>query len=211
MNKKLKIASLVAIVAVFSVFSVKPAVALDLGKDLGKAMGNAVKSVEKSTGKSADKLAADALKSATKALEPKGPIKGVRIVDVPSEYETFFAMLFAGNLENSIDACMPAWLYAEYNGSPNAVDSVMNGSVVTYTPCDSKKRMISVIFQKTKDENNSSGAGFTYVKGTGIDGCKSKAAMPTFVLTDKQILSFKDFVKNEDCNAVLDNKSKSKK
>jgi len=213
MNKKVKIATLVAFTAAFSVFSVKPAVALDLGK----AMSGAMKSVEKSTGKSADKLAADAVKAATKAIEPKGPMKTVRVTDVPSEYETYYAMLFAGNLENQLDGCMPAWLYIEYNGQPNIIDSVMNGSVETYTPCDSKKRMISVIFSKTKDENNSTGAGFTYVKGTGIDGCKSKTAMPTFVLAENQTYSFKDFVKNEDCNAALDkksekdNKSKSKK
>jgi len=213
MNKKVKIATLVAFAATFSVFSVKPAVALDLGK----AMGGAMKSVEKSTGKSADKLAADVLKAAAKAIEPKGPIKAVRITDIPSEFETNYAMLFAGNLENTLDNCMPAWLYIEYNGQPNVIDSVMNGNVTTYTPCDSKKRMISVIFSKTKDENNSSGSGFTYVGGSGLDACKSKTTMPTYVVTDKQTLSFKDFVKNEDCNAALDKgekdkgKSKSKK
>jgi len=207
MNKKVKIATLVAFTVAFSVFSVKPALALDFGK----ALGGAIKSAEKATGKSADKLAEDALKAVNKIGEPKGPLKTIRIVDIPSEYETYYAMIFAGNLENSIDACMPAWLYIEYNGQPNVIDSVMNGNVAAYTPCDSKKRMISVIFNKTKDENNSTGAGFTYVKGTGIDGCKSKAAMPTFVLTENQTFSFKDFVKNEDCNAVLDNKSKSKK
>ena len=207
-----KIATLVAFTAAFSVFSVKPAMALDLGK----AMGGAMKSVEKSTGKSVDKLAEDAVKAVNKIAEPKGPIKMVRVVDIPSEYETHFAMLVAGNIENSIDGCLPAWSYVQYNGLPDLIDSVMNGSVATYTPCDSKKRLISIIFSKTKDENNSSAAGFTYVKGTGLDGCKSKVTIPTFVLAEKQTFSFKDFVKNEDCNAVLDkgekdNKSKSKK
>ncbi|MCL1956069.1 MAG: hypothetical protein FWF63_01980 [Fibromonadales bacterium] len=211
MNKKVKIATLVAFTLAFSVFSVKPAAALDLGK----AMGGAMKSAEKATGKSADKLAEDALKAAAKIAEPKGPLKRVRVVDIPSEYETNYAMLFAGNLENSTDACMPAWLYLEWNGQPGVIDSVMNGAVDTYTPCDNKKRLISVIFSKTKDEDNSKGAGFTYVGSSGLNACKSKATMITAVVTAGQTLSFKEFVKNEDCNAALDkaekDKSKSKK
>ncbi|MDR2581862.1 MAG: hypothetical protein LBC75_00090 [Fibromonadaceae bacterium] len=208
MNKKVKIATLVAFTVAFSVFSVKPAAA---PPGLGKVMGDAIKSAEKATGKSADKLAEDALKAANKIAEPKGPIKEVRIVDIPSEYETNFASLVAGNLENSIDGCLPAWSYLQYNGQPDMIDSVMNGSVAAYAPCDNKKRLISIIFTKTKDENNSKGAGFTYAKGVGLDGCKSKATMPTYVLAEKQTFSFKDFIKNEDCNAVADKAEKDKK
>jgi len=201
MNKKVKIASLVAIAAAFSVFSVKPAAALDLNKAVGGAL--------KSTGKAMEEV----MKASDKFSEAKGPLKYVEISDLPSEYDGYYAQIMAPMIDNPLDVCLPPYLTLGYRAdgnTPAMIDSVKAGELTVRIPCDDKKRMINLLLTKTKDENNS-GAGFTYVKGSGINGCKSKATMPTYKLSEKQTFSFKDFVKNEDCNAALDNKSKSKK
>jgi hypothetical protein len=206
MNKKVKIATLVACAAAFSVFSVKPAVALDLGK----AMGGAIKSVEKSTGKSAENITKDALKATTKLIEPKGPMKYIQIINVPSEYEGYYAQIMAASVENPMDACMPAYLTAGYYDQ-GIVDSVEAGKVVVHTPCDDKKRLITLTLSKTKDENNTAAAGFIYAKDSGIDACKSKVTMPAYVLSEKPTFHFTDFIKNEDCKAVADAATKKSK
>ena len=204
MNKNVKTATLVAFTAAFSVFSVKPALALDLGKAMGGAM--------KSTGKAVNEV----MKASDKLTEAKGPLKYIDISDVPSEYNGYYAQMMATVIDNPLDVCMPPYLTPGYRAEDEntipMVDSVKAGELTVRIPCDDKKRMLSLILSKTKNENNTSTAGFTYAKGTGLDGCKSKATMPTYKLSEKQKFSFKDFVKNEDCNAVLDKeKSKSKK
>jgi len=200
MNKMAKMATLVAFTAVFSVFSVKPAVALDLGK----TMGGAIKSVEKS----ADK----AVKTAVNAMEPKGPIKVIQITGIPSEYESFYAQVIAVVPETSTDICMPSWLTLK----DNLIDTVEAGKVKTYTPCDDKKRLITLTLTKTKDENNTSGVGFIYAKDAGSDVCKTKEKMPTYKLSELQVFHFADFMLNEDCKKIADkvdktDKAKSKK
>jgi hypothetical protein len=208
MNKKVKIATLVTFAAAFSVFGVKPALALDFGK----AMGSAIKSADKSAGKSAGKIAQDVLKAADKLMEPKGPLKYIQIVNVPSEYEGYYAQVMATVIENPIDVCMPAYLTLGYqNANPALIDSVQEGKVMVHTPCDDKKRLIALTLTKTKDENNTTGAGFIYAKDSGLDACKSKVTMPAYVLSEKQIFHFVDFIKNEDCNAVADAATKKSK
>jgi len=202
MNKKVKIATLVAFTAAFFVFSVKPAVALDLGKTIGSAL--------KSPGKAMNEV----IKATDKLTEAKGPLKYVEILDVPSEYEGYFAQIMAAVIDNPLDVCMPPYLtdgYRADNNTPPMVDSVKAGDLTVRIPCDDKKRLISLILSKIKDENNTSTGGWIYAKGIGLDGCKSKATMPAYKLSEKQTFSFKDFVKNEDCNAVADKAEKDKK
>ncbi|MDR2595629.1 MAG: hypothetical protein LBC87_12745 [Fibromonadaceae bacterium] len=203
MNKKVKIATLVAFTVAFSVFSVKPAAALDLGKAVGGAL--------KSTGKAANEM----IKASDKLTEAKGPLKYIEISDIPSEYNGYYAQMMAPVIDNPLDVCMPPYLTPGYrpdDNTPAMVDSVNTGELTVRIPCDDKKRMLSLILSKTKNENNTSTGGWIYAKGTGLDGCKSKATMPTYKLSERQKFSFKDFVKNEDCNAVADKeKSKSKK
>ena len=209
MNKKVKIATLVAFTVAFSVFSVKPAAALDLNKAMGGAL--------KSTGKAVNEV----MKASDKLTEAKGPLKYIDISDVPSEYNGYFAQMMAVVIDNPLDVCMPPYLTpgyrAESENSIPMIDSVQAGGDLTVRiPCDEKKRLITLILSKTKDENNTSTGGWIYAKGSSLESCKSKATMPAYKLSERQKFSFKDFIKNEDCKAVADkaekdNKSKSKK
>jgi len=197
MNNVVKTAALVAFAVVFSMFSSKPLAAVDFSKAVGKVTNDALKSVTNS-----------AVKVANNAIEPKGPVKEITVTGIPSEYEGYYAMVIAAIPEDPMNTCMPHYLTV---GSEAAVlDSVKAGVVKVYTPCDDKKRLITVTFSKTKDEKNTSAAGFIYAKDA-VDACKTKAKMPTYKLLASQTFKFSDFMANETCKKIADGISKAKK
>jgi len=198
MNKVVKTTGLIAFAVAFSVFSVKPAAAIDFSKAIGKA-----------TDKATDNAIKSALKEANKAIEPKGPVKEIQITGVPSEYEGYFAIIMAALPEDPMDACIPSYLTIGSNGT--LIDTVKTGQVKIHTPCDDKKRFISITFSKTKDKDTTSAAAFIYVKDAGKDVCKSKSAMPAYKILEKQTFLFSDFMSNETCKKISDGASKGKK
>jgi len=193
-----KMAGLIVFAVVFSVLSTKPMAAFDLSKlknDVKKAV--------------TDSATNTALKAAAKAIEPKGPVKEIQITGVPSEYEGYFAIIMAALPEDPMDACIPSYLTLGSNGT--LLDTVKTGQVKVHTPCDDKKRLISITFSKTKDKDTTSTAAFIYVKNAGKDVCKSKTAMPAYKLLEKQTFSFSDFMTNESCKKIADGTAKAKK
>jgi hypothetical protein len=159
----------------------------------------------------AGKAANDAIKTASKAMEPKGPMAVIAITDIPSMYNGCLAQVIAAIVEDPTNACMPASLVPAYQESYSKSvmadgvrkDSVAAGKVNVYTPCDNKKRLITVTFSPSNGNKNCS-AGFIYAKGAGKDACKSKNTMPAYSLSDSQTFNFNDFITNESCKETAD-------
>jgi len=196
MNKVVKTATLIAFAVALSVFGVKPAAAaFDLSKTIGKAKEKAKDDAIKS-------VTNTAIKEANKAITPKGPTKEIQITDIPSEYDGHYATVMAALPESSMDVCIPSYLTIGSDGT--LIDTVKAGEVKVYTPCDDKKRLITIVFSKTKDKDTTSAAGFIYAKDAGKDVCKSKTAMPVYKLSEKQTFRFSDFISNESCKNIAD-------
>lgn len=149
--------------------------------------------------------------SSLKAAMPKGPVKEIKITDIPSEYEGNFAMIIAATPEDANNSCWPS--YMTYGYYDTAVpDTVKAGEVKVLIPCDNAKRLITLTFTKTKekDKDDASSAGFIYVKDSGSDACKYKETIPTYSLSDTQAFSFSDFILNEKCKEIADAAKKGK-
>jgi len=141
--------------------------------------------------------------SALKSIGPKGPMKEIKITDIPPEYEGYYAMISAQMLEDPANICWPAYMTYGYYETYTP-DTVATGEVKISTPCDGTKRLITLTFSKTKDKDNTSAAGFIYIKDAGSDVCKSKETMPSHSLSETQAFSFSDFMPNEKCKEIAD-------
>jgi len=193
-----KMVTLIAFAAAFSVFSTKSLAAIDFSKAMGKATNDAMKAA-----------ATQAVKTVTKSREPKGPLKTIVITGIPSEYDGSYAMVMATLLDDPFDVCMPPYLTKGYEGTP--VDSVVAGEVKIFSPCDEKKRLITVTFSKVKNDSNATASGYIYAKDSAKDVCKSRAKMPSYKLSPSQTFVFGDFMTNEACQKIADEANKSSK